>query len=57
MIKKKKSSLYNKLYEKGSKHTQMMTDSDGEKYKKLEDADGDDSSDSTTIDEHKKMLN
>ena len=58
MIKKKKFSSYNKLYEKGSEHIQMMTkDSDGEKYKKLEDADGDDSSDSTTIDEHKKMLN
>ena len=58
MIKKKKSSSYNKLYEKDSEHIQMMTkDSDGEKYKKLEDADGDDSSDSTTIDEHKKMLN
>ena len=58
MRTKKKSSLYNKRDEKGSEDIQMMTkDSDGWKYKKLEDADGDDSSDSTTADEHKKMLN
>ena len=37
----------------------MVTkDSDGwKKYNKLEDGDNDDSSDSTTADEHKKMLN
>ena len=36
----------------------MITkDSDGWKYKKLEDANGDDSSDSIITDEHKKMLN
>ena len=35
----------------------MTNDSDGWKYKKPEDADGDDPSDSTTIDEHIKMLN
>ena len=58
MKTKKKSSLHNKLDEKGSEDIQMMTkDSDGWKYKKLEDADGDDFSNSTTIDEHKKMLN
>jgi len=38
-------------------HIEMTTkDSNGWKYKKLEDAESD-SSDSTTIDEHKKMLN
>ena len=57
MRTKKRSSRYSKLHEKGSEHIQMMTkDSDGWKYKKLEDADGDDSSDSTTTDELKKML-
>ena len=39
------------------KHVQMVTkDSDDWNYKKLEDGDNDDSSDSTT-DEHKKILN
>ena len=32
-------------------------DSDDKKHKKLEDADGDDPSDSTATDEHKKMSN
>ena len=32
-------------------------DSDGKKHKEVEDADGDDSSDSTATNEHKKMLN
>ena len=58
-FKKVNSSKYNKRDEKGSEHIQMMTkDSDGwKKYNKLEDGDNDDSSDSTTADEHKKMLN
>ena len=34
----------------------MVEDSDGWKYKKLEEAEGD-SSDNTTTDEHKKTLN
>ena len=56
MRKKKRSSQYSKLHEKGSEHIQMITkDCDGWN-KKLEDADGVDSSDSTTTDEHKKML-
>ena len=55
---RKSSSWHNKLHEKGSNHIEMITkDSDGWKYKKLKDADGDDSSDSTITDEHKKMLN
>jgi len=44
------------LDEKDSVHIEMTTkDSNGWKHKKLEDAE-DDSSDSTTKDEHKKML-
>jgi len=55
--RKVKVSQYNKLDEKDSVHIEMTTkDSNGWKYKKLEDAEGD-SSDSTTTDEHKKMLN
>ena len=55
---KASSSQNNKPDEKGSEHIQMITkDSDGWKYKKLEDADGDDSSDDTATDEHKKLLN
>jgi len=55
--RKVKVSQYNKLDEKDSVHIEMMTkDSNGWKYKKLEDAESD-SSDSTTTDEHKKMLN
>ena len=55
MRTKKRSFRYCKLHEKGSEHIQMITkDSDGWKY---EDADGDDSSDSTATDEHKKILN
>ena len=55
---KASSSQNNKPDEKGSEHIQMMTkDCDGWKYKKLEDADGDDSGDSTTTDDHKKLLN
>ena len=52
---RKSSSWHNKLHEKGFKHIEMITkDSDGWKYKKLKDADGDDFSDSTITDEHKK---
>ena len=55
--RREKFSPYAKLNEKGYEHLPMTTkDSDGWKYKKLEDGEGDDSSDSTT-DEHKKMLN
>ena len=55
--RKEKSSQYTKPDEKGYEHVLMTTkDSDGWKYKKLEDGEGDDSSDSTT-DEYKKMLN
>jgi len=55
--RKVKVPQYNKLDEKDSVHTEVTTkDSNGWKYKKLEDAEGD-SSDSTTKDEHKKMLN
>ena len=56
-MKTKKKSLYNysKPDEKGSEHIQMVTkDSDGWKYKKLEDGNNDDSIDNTTADEHKK---
>ena len=43
--------------EKYCVHIEVTTkDSNGWEYKKLEDAEGD-SSDSTTTDEHKKMLN
>ena len=35
----------------------MTKDCDGWKYKKLEDAYGDDSGDSTATDDHKKLLN
>ena len=56
--RREKSSPYAKLDEKGYERLLMTTkDSDGCKYKKLEDGEGDDSSDSTTTDEHKKMLN
>jgi len=56
--RKVKVSQYNKLDEKDSVHIEMTKDSNGWKYKKLEDAKGDhDSSDSTTKDEHKKILN
>ena len=55
MKTRKSSSWHNKSHEKGSKHIEMITkDSDGWKYKKFKDADGDDSSDSTVTDEHKK---
>ena len=53
-IRREKSSPYTKLDEKGYEH--ITKDSDGWKYKKLEDGEGDDSSGSTT-DKHKKMLN
>ena len=56
--RKEKSSQYTKPDEKGYEHVLMTTkDSDGCKYKKLEDGEGDDSSENTTTDEHKKMLN
>jgi len=55
--RKMKASQYNKLDEKDSVHIGMMAKgSNSWKYKKLEDAKGD-SSDSTTTDEQKKMLN
>ena len=55
--RKVKASQHNKVDEKDIVRIEMKTkDSDGWKYKKLEDAEGD-SSDSTTTDEHKKMLN
>ena len=55
--RKEKSSPYAKMDEKGYEHIPMATkDSDSWKYKKLEDGEGGDYSDSTT-DEHKKMLN
>ena len=50
--RKIKVPQYNKMDEKDSVHIEMTTkDSNGWKYKKLEDAEGD-SSDSTTTDEH-----
>ena len=56
--RKEKSPQYAKLDEKGYEHIPMAAkDSDSWKYKKLEDGEGGDSSDSTTTDEHKKMLN
>ena len=46
------------LDKKGTAHLEMVTiNSDGWKYKKLEDKEADSSDDSTTTDEHKKMLN
>ena len=59
-MKVRKVNSQYKLDEKGTIHIQMMTKESGkEKYKKLstEDGEGDDSSDSTVTDEHKKMLN
>ena len=51
---REKSPPYPKLDENIPMTTKHF---DGWKYKKLEDGESDDSSDSTTTDEHKKMLN
>ena len=54
---KEKSPQYNKLNEKSYEDIPMATkDSGGWKYKRLEDQESEDSSDSTVTDEHKKML-
>ena len=52
-----KSPPYDKLDEKNYEHIPMtIKDSGGWKYKRLEDGEDDDSSDSAVTDEHKKML-
>ena len=57
-IRREISPPYAKLDEKSYENIPMITkDFDGWKYKKLEEGESDDSSDSTTTDEHKKMLN
>jgi len=55
--RKEKSPPYNKLDEKNYEHIPMTTkDSSSWKYKRLEDGEDDDSSDSAVTDEHKNML-